>query len=158
MVHLDSSVRLRLQHRSAHLHRLGSRANADFHLELAGQIAPWGNCFEAPMPNDLAPAIIRGALTISNFKPISAGAMVGFVDVHLPSGMTLHRCSVFAKDGRAWAAPPAKQITRDGAVQRTADGKARYEPCISFVDRATQERWSNAVIAALRLAHPEVLP
>jgi hypothetical protein len=27
-----------------------------------------------------------------------------------------------------------------------------------LVDRATQERWSNAVIAALRLAHPHVLP
>jgi hypothetical protein len=42
-------------------------------------------------------------------------------------------------------------------VQRTADGKARYEPCVSFEDRATQERWSNAVIEALRLAHPDVL-
>jgi hypothetical protein len=98
-------------------------------------------------------------LTISDFKPVAAGAMVGFCDVHQPSGMTLHRCTVFSKDGRAWAAPPSKQvISRDGTVQRTADGKARYEPTVSFVDRATQSRWSDAVIAALRQAHPEVLP
>ena len=111
------------------------------------------------MPNDLAPAIIRGALTISDFKPISAGALIGFLDTHHPSGTTFHRCGIFQKDGRVWAAAPSKQVIgRDGAVQRTADGKARYEPCVSFVDRATQERWSNAAVAALRLAHPEVLP
>jgi hypothetical protein len=98
-------------------------------------------------------------LTISDFKPVASGAMVGFCDVHLPSGMTLHRCSVFSKDGRAWASPPSKQVIgRDGTVQRTQDGKTKYEPTVSFVDRATQERWSVAVIAALRLARPEALP
>ena len=98
------------------------------------------------------------AMIVSDFKPIRAGAMRGFADVHLPSGMILHRCSIFAKDGKAWASPPSKQVIgRDGTVQKTADGKTRYEPTVSFVDRATQERWSNAVIEALRLAHPEAL-
>jgi hypothetical protein len=111
------------------------------------------------LSTDLAPTIIRGVLTISDFKPISSGAMIGFVDVQLPSGMTVHRCSVFAKDGRIWASPPSKQVIgRDGTVQRTTDGKSRYEPCVSSADRATQERWSGAVTAALRLAHPDVLP
>jgi hypothetical protein len=94
---------------------------------------------------------------ISDFKPIQAGAMVGFCDVHLPSGMTLHRCSIFAKDDKAWASPPSKQVIgRDGTVQRSADGKTRYEPTVSFKDRWTQERWSNAVIEVLRAEHPEV--
>lgn len=98
------------------------------------------------------------AITISDFKPINAGAMRGFADVHLPSGMILHRCSIFAKDGKAWASPPSKQVIgRDGVVQKTAEGKARYEPTVSFVDRATQERWSAAVVEALRLAEPEAL-
>jgi hypothetical protein len=97
-------------------------------------------------------------ITVSDFKPIQAGAMRGFADVHLPSGMILHRCSIFAKDDKTWAAPPSKQVIgRDGTVQKTADGKTRYEPTVSFVDRATQERWSGAVIEALRLAHPEAL-
>ena len=96
--------------------------------------------------------------TISDFKPIAAGAMRGFVDVHLPSGMTLHRCSIFAKDGRVWASPPSKQVIgRDGTVQRDAGGKVRYEPTVSFTDRTTQERWSAGVIEALRLAHPGAL-
>jgi hypothetical protein len=84
--------------------------------------------------------------------------LVAFVDVHLPSGMTLRHCSVFAKDGRAWAGPPAKQIVgRDGMVSRTSDGKTRFEACVTFVDRATQQRWSDAVIAAVRTAYPDAL-
>jgi hypothetical protein len=107
---------------------------------------------------DIAPTVSRSALTVSDFKPIASGAMVGFVDTHQPSGTTFHRCGIFQKDGRVWATPPSKQVIgRDGTVQRTADGKTRYEPTVSFVDRATQERWSAAVIAALRLAHPDVL-
>jgi hypothetical protein len=71
------------------------------------------------MPNDLAPAIIRGALTISDFRPISAGAMIGFLDTHHPSGTTFHRCGIFQKDGRVWAAPPSKQVIgRDGCSAR----------------------------------------
>jgi hypothetical protein len=97
-------------------------------------------------------------ITIKDFKSIPAGAMRGFADVLLPSGMILHRCSIFAKDDKAWASPPSKQIIgRDGTVQRTADGKTRYEPTVSFVDRATQERWSAAVIDALILTYPEAL-
>ena len=97
-------------------------------------------------------------IAVSDFKPISAGAMKGFCDVHLPSGMTLHRCSIFAKDGKAWASPPSKQVIgRDGMVQKTAEGKTRYEPTVSFADRATQDRWSSSVIEALCVTHPEAL-
>jgi hypothetical protein len=97
-------------------------------------------------------------MTVQNFKPVSAGALIGFVDVILPSGMVLHHCSVFRKDGRSWASPPSKQVIgRDGTVQRTADGKTRYEPTVSFIDRATQERWSAGAIEALRIAQPDAL-
>jgi hypothetical protein len=101
---------------------------------------------------------VSSIITVSDFKPISAGAMKGICDVHLPSGMTLHRCSIFAKDGKAWASPPSKQVIgRDGMVQKTAEGKTRYEATVSFADRATQNRWSSSVIEALCIAHPEAL-
>ena len=97
-------------------------------------------------------------MTISDFKPVSAGALRGFCDVTMPSGMVLHRCSIFAKDGKAWASPPSKQVIgKDGTVRRDANGKVRYEPTVSFADRPTQERWSGAVIEALRAARPEAL-
>jgi DNA-binding cell septation regulator SpoVG len=98
------------------------------------------------------------ALTVENFRAISAGALRGIVDVTLPSGMVLHRCSIFAKDGKAWASPPSKQVIgRDGTVQKTTDGRSRYEATVSFIDRATGERWSNAVIEALQTAEPAAL-
>jgi hypothetical protein len=98
------------------------------------------------------------AMQVSDFKPVAAGALRGFCDVVMPSGMKLHRCSIFAKDGKAWAGPPSKQVIgKDGTVQRDANGKVRYEPTVSFADRATQDRWSEAVITALRAAHPEAL-
>ena len=101
---------------------------------------------------------VNRPMTVENFKAISAGAMRGFCDVTLPSGMVLHRCSVFSKDGKAWVSPPSKQVIgRDGTVQKTTEGKVRYEPVVSFIDRTTGELWSAAVIEALRLAEPEAL-
>ncbi len=99
-------------------------------------------------------------MTVTNddFKPVTAGAMRGFCDVTLPSGMRLHRRTVFGKDGKGWVSPPSKQVIgRDGLVHRNAAGKPTYEPTGSFIDRATQDRWSDAVIEAPRAAHPEVL-
>jgi hypothetical protein len=96
--------------------------------------------------------------TVTNFQPINSGALRGFCDVALPSGMVLLRCGIFSKDGRCWALPPSKQVIgRDGAVQRNPDGKAKYEPTVSFTDRATADRWSTAVIEAFLVAHPGAL-
>jgi hypothetical protein len=98
------------------------------------------------------------SMTVENFRSVSAGALRGFCDVILVSGMILHRCSIFAKEDRVWASPPSKQVIgRDGTVQRNVDGKVRYEPAVSFVDRTTQERWSGSVIEALRDVEPEAL-
>jgi hypothetical protein len=98
------------------------------------------------------------SFTVREFRALSAGALRGFIDVHLPSGMILHGCSIFAKDDRVWAAPPVKPVVgRDGVVQKNRDGKTRYETTVSFVDRPTQERWSAAVIEALRLDYPAAL-
>lgn len=97
-------------------------------------------------------------MTVENFKSINAGAMRGICDVTLPSGLVLHRCGIFAKGDKVWASPPSKQVIgRDGTVQKTTEGKTRYEPTVSFADRTTRERWSVAVIAALLLAEPGAL-
>src|SRR4051812_3593229 len=89
----------------------------------------------------------RPAIKVSGFKAINAGAMRGFADVYLPSGMVLHRCGIFVKDGKAWVCAPSKQVIgRDGAVKRAADGKVVYEQTVSFIDRATEKRWSDLVI------------
>lgn len=96
---------------------------------------------------------------IKEFTALPTGAMVGIADVQLPSGMVLHRCAIFNKDGKQWAMPPGRpMLDRDGRVLKNESGKAKYEPTVSFADRTTQDRWSAAVIDALRADRPEVLP
>ena len=97
-------------------------------------------------------------VTVSDFKPVVSGSLRGFSQVGLPSGTIMHGCGIFEKDGRWWASPPAKPaLSKDGTVQRDSNGKKRYEPAVSFVDRATEQRWSAAIIEALRATFPEVL-
>ena len=95
---------------------------------------------------------------MKDLRVVSTGPLRGFAVVHLPSGMILHGCSIFSKDGKVWAAPPSKQVVgRDGTVQKNRDGKTLYDPVVSFVARATQERWSAMVIEALQADFPEAL-
>jgi hypothetical protein len=55
-----------------------------------------------------------------------------------------------------WASPPSKpQIDHDGTVLKDQNSKIRYTPIIAFKDRETRDKWSTAVIDALRPAHPE---
>lgn len=92
----------------------------------------------------------------ANVRRVPSG--FGFVDVHHLSGLALHSGSISSKDQRAWAAPPSKPIVgRDGMVQRTPDGRTRYEPIVSFTDRQAKEKWSSAVVEALQLAEPGML-
>jgi hypothetical protein len=96
---------------------------------------------------------------VSDLKRMpNSGSLIGFLDVQLPSGMILHRCALFAKEGRSWVLPPAKSVMgRDGTVLKSATGKVQYEPTVSFIDRPTQDRWSAAVVAAVLAAHPETV-
>jgi hypothetical protein len=97
-------------------------------------------------------------IRVSDWRAIPSGALRGFVDVHLPSGMTLHGCTVFRKDDRVWIGPPAKPLlNRDGTARRDANGKTVYEATVSFADRKTQDRWSDLVVGAFRDAYPGAL-
>lgn len=57
-----------------------------------------------------------------------------------------------------WARPASKPVlNRDGVHQKDAAGKSRWTPVVSFASKLIRDRWSNAVIEALRASHPEVL-
>jgi hypothetical protein len=97
-------------------------------------------------------------MKISDAKTVVSGALRGFCTVTMPSGMVLHQVGIFAKDGQVWAGPPSKQrIGRDGVAMKN-NGKAVYEPVVGFVDKVTQQRWSDAVIAAVRDQEPALIP
>ncbi len=74
--------------------------------------------------------------------------------------MILHEITIMrGADGTAWASAPSKpMLDRNGCAMTDAAGKRRYVAVVSFADAPTKRRFSDAVIAALRLAHPEALP
>ena len=102
--------------------------------------------------------MIAPAVTVTDWTPLAAGDRRGLVDVHLPSGLILHPCTMFAGARRTWAVPPAKlAIGRDGGVQRAPDGQVSFEPMVGFGSQAIQDRWSDTVIEAVRAMFPEAL-
>ena len=48
-------------------------------------------------------------------------------------------------------------IDREGVAMKDGKGKLRYSPIIEFTSREIRDRWSAAVIEAMRAAHPEAL-
>jgi hypothetical protein len=98
------------------------------------------------------------AFVILAFRPIVKNSLIGFATVEQPSGIRIADTSIYQRDGTAWASPPSKpMLDRDGRQMRDPDGKLRWTPLITFADRRTQTIWSDAVIAALKAAYPDVL-
>ena len=95
---------------------------------------------------------------IRDWRPMRKGSLLGFAKVELPSGMILNDVTVLYGDRGAWASPPSKpMIDRDGIAMKDANGKLKYTPIIEFASKEIRERFSNAVVEALRAAHPEAL-
>jgi hypothetical protein len=46
-------------------------------------------------------------------------------------------------------------VDRDGVALKDQKGKIRYVPVIEFTSKKIRNRWSDAVIEAMRAAHPE---
>jgi hypothetical protein len=89
---------------------------------------------------------------------VRKGALLGFVKVQMPSEMVLNECSILTGDRGPWASPPSRpQLGRDGLVVKDVNGKTRYVPLVEFASREARDRWSDAVIAALRASHPDAL-
>ncbi|MEE3502640.1 hypothetical protein [Acidiphilium acidophilum] len=96
-------------------------------------------------------------IKVDEWKPMHRNSMRGFMTATMPSGMILHDIVIHGGE-TPWAAPPSKpMVGRDGVAMKDAAGKARYSPIISFTDKATREKWSSAMIAALLAAHPDAL-
>ena len=108
----------------------------------------------APSQNACPPRLI-----IKDLKRIGRGKLLASVSVQLPNGLTVHEVGIFGSDGRAWASLPAKpMIGRDGQpIRDKTTGKARYIPLVTWPDRQTSDRFSEAVIAAVEAQHPGVV-
>jgi hypothetical protein len=107
--------------------------------------------------SDAEGCIVSG-IVIEEFTPVVRNSLVGFARVRMPSGVVFHDVGIYKKDGKAWATPSGKpMLGRDGTQMRGRDGKAIFVPIVSFATKETRDRFSNAVLEALRVSHPNVL-
>jgi hypothetical protein len=98
------------------------------------------------------------AFVIVEFTPMAKNSLVGFATVRAPSGLIFHDTAVHRKGDSIWASPASKpMVDRNGAAMKDSEGKVRYTPVVSFSDKTVRNKWSTAVIDALRQQRPEVL-
>jgi hypothetical protein len=100
---------------------------------------------------------VRGFI-VEDYVARRANSLRGFVRVTLPSGMVLHDVGVHVNAGRAWAMPSSKDmLDRAGTAARDDHGKIRYLPVVGFTIKELRDKFSDAVIEAVRQAYPDVL-
>jgi hypothetical protein len=98
----------------------------------------------------------RLQITVIDWKPVPNGVRRGFATVALPGGLIIHDVVICAAGGRTWALPPGRpQAGPDGRVLTDEAGKRLYTPVIGFETDEARRAWSEAILAALRQAHPE---
>jgi hypothetical protein len=112
---------------------------------------------------DLATAVGYGGkpasrqLRLISWRPLAKGALHGFCTIELlPLGLRSIDCPVLVSDGRAWL--PAKLRVENTGRQRTnAGGKPLYAAVLQWRNHKLGDCFSNAVISAIRRAHPGAL-
>ena len=127
----------------------------------AGDSAEAGNVIaerrRGPDNTSTSPAPDRPRMALESFKPMVKGALRGFATVRLPNGLTIADVTVCTSHGKTWASMPSKPILDREGRHAEQDGKKRYAPILQWADRATADRWSDAVVALVRQQHPDAL-
>jgi hypothetical protein len=77
--------------------------------------------------------------TISNARKLNKGALRGFFDVELPSGLKLNSCTLLEKDGKRWIGLPSREYTK-------TDGTKAYQPIVEIPDREARDKFNGAVL------------
>jgi hypothetical protein len=97
------------------------------------------------VPREAKPAAGNGGhreIVVSDWKPRVQNTLRGFLSVNLPSGMVIHNLTVHEKDGSRWVGLPAREWT-------DSQGQKQYAKLIEFSDKATANRFKDAVLHAL---------
>lgn len=101
----------------------------------------------------------QAGAVIEEFVPLRKGASLrGFARVRTPAGLIFHDVAIHRapENGNTWASPSSKvMLDRQGTPMRDDTGRLRYAPVIGFASKALRDRFSDAVIQALRRTHPE---
>jgi len=93
-------------------------------------------------------------VVLLDWKPLVKGSLRGFAKVRIGRSLIVSDITVLAGANGPWASLPSKPIIgRDGTAQRDATGRQRYTPILEWADRDAGDRFSAAVVVAVRAAH-----
>ena len=70
------------------------------------------------------------------------GNLVGFFTVTTPSGMVIHGCSLFEKDGKRWVGLPSRAIDKP-------DGTKIYKAHVEFTSKEVSQKFQDLVLKAM---------
>ena len=84
----------------------------------------------------------RAEIVVSDWKPCEKNTLRGFFSATLPSGMVLHRLMLHVKGESRWVATPSREWS-------DPQGQKQFAKLIEFTDRATADRFRDAVLDAL---------
>jgi hypothetical protein len=90
------------------------------------------------------------------WKPLIKGSLRGFASVEMPMGLTLFECAVLISRGKPWVALPSKPVIGQDGKQARDGHKPRYAAILRWRDGDLSDRFSAAVVALVRSAHPVV--
>lgn len=97
-------------------------------------------------------------MRIRKWPPFRSGQTRGFVAIELPSGTIFIGLRLMTGKSGPWVAMPAqRQLDREGNPRRDANGKAMSSQIIEFRNRATADKFTAAVLEALRREYPDAL-
>jgi hypothetical protein len=96
----------------------------------------------------------RPRLRLISWRPIVKGSLRGFATVELPIGLKINDVPVLVSGKGAWASLPAK-AQLDSEIG--SGGKPAYAAVREWRDRDLADGFSQAVVAAVRQAHPDDL-
>ena len=100
---------------------------------------------------------MTNAFLIEEFVAMPRSSLLGFARVRTPSGMVFHDTGIYKKDSAYWASPASKpRLGRDGLQMKDQAGKGMWQPIVTFCSKDVRNRWSDGVIDAMRMAHPEL--
>jgi hypothetical protein len=85
------------------------------------------------------------------FLVIEKGALRGFCDLALDSGIILHDCQLLESNGKRWIGLPGKaQLDTDKNVKKDATtGKVAYTPTVSIPDRPRRDLFNESALVAI---------
>jgi hypothetical protein len=105
-----------------------------------------------------APAANPLPIVLLQWRPLVKGALRGFATIKLGKSLQINDVPVLCSNGKPRASLPSKPLIGDGKALLDDRGKQRYAPIMEWSDKAAADRFSQAVVDAVRVEHgPEAL-